>query len=202
MQKEITDIFSEFYCQMNSDNKKTFETYFLGLYTSEPISFSKYIDNLNRQLNERTFGNFPVVTYTRICESTKVHEEISISKIPNTWTDSIWISSKPYPDRKYPNITIANYEYYTGIVFLVHQLISPAAIPFDDISKLTSAWYDYSIAEIRGTAFRYPTYIYRYANKHNIYESYIDLPTTALAKKHIYTNHIFGPKILIYYEED
>lgn len=200
MQKEISDIFNDFYCQMDSDNKKTFNTYFLGSDTSDPIKFSDYIKTLKFQLSNRTFGKFPVVTYTRMSEKTNVHEEISIGKIPSDWIDGVWISNKIYPDSKYPNITTKNYEYYTGIVFLLHHMISRDDVPFDDITKLASEWYDYSIKEILG--FRYPKYIYRYANKHVIYESDVSLNTTALAQNRIYTNHIFGPRVLIYYEED
>lgn len=202
MERKIQDIFSDFYYQTDSDNKKTFDKYFLGSSTKEPITFSHYIEILTDLLSKRTFGKYPMVWYSRISKKNFMHEDIvsNVGKVPANWVDSLWITKDMGTDFTYPNITTKNYEYYTGIVFLLHPWFDRDDVPFKCMTKLASDWYEYSIKELIG--YKYPKYIFRYANKHGIYYSDVDLNTTQLANKHIYTNHIFGPKKLLCYEED
>ena len=65
-----------------------------------------------------------------------------------------------------------------------------------DILNLAIKWYDYSVKLFLGVS--YPTYIYRYANKSEIYHSYKKLNSRELKNLKIYKNHIFGKDEIAY----
>ena len=112
------------------------------------------------------------------------------------YVNSLYITKTSYPGN-YPEITMSNYEYFTGIVFLIHDNISEISETDKiNLTHLASAWYDYSIGIILGI--KYPKTIYRYANKNEIYHSDKRLNSSELRKLKIYTNRIFGKEIISY----
>ena len=104
------------------------------------------------------------------------------------YVNSLYVSKISYPGN-YPEITMSNYEYFTGLVFLIHNNISEISeLDKIKLANLASAWYDYSIGIILGI--KYPKTIYRYANKNEIYHSDKRLNSSELRKLKIFTPHI------------
>lgn len=200
MEINLIQIFKLFYKELPDAVKSVFDEYFLGSNTDHSISFDQYVNILSTLLNDRTPGNYRTIKYNRLSLKTNIQENISLYKSPEDYTDSLWIQDDIYNNGKYPSITASNYEYYTGIVFLIHPDVNDKLIKYDSMLNLASLWYDYSVKYILG--YIHPTFIYRYASKNSIVHSTIPLPNTTLKKYRIYTNYIFGPKVLIDNDKD
>lgn len=195
MEFSLIDIFNKFINQANDELKRIFNKYCLGAGLSNEITYEDYKILLNKSLETRTDQGRRRVTYNRINSDTYVHKQLSFYSFENAYFNSLYIAKEPLPG-KYPYITMTNYEYYTGIVFLIHNDIKYNSIKLLELVKLTSAWYEYSVHEILGII--YPKCIYRYANVHVIYHSDKKLTTAELKKLKIYTNRFPGKEEIIY----
>lgn len=194
MEINLADIFQEFIETADKESKDTFNKYFLGSETQSPISLSEYIDILKETLKSKTNIDYRRLSYTRTNTTNYIHSPVGLFYKPTSHVGhSFHITKTAYPG-KYPDITLTNYEYYTGIVFLLHKEIKEYS-EFD-ILNLAIKWYDYSVKLFLGVS--YPTYIYRYANKSEIYHSYKKLNSRELKNLKIYKNHIFGKDEIAY----
>lgn len=194
MKVNLTDIFLDFVKTLDNESRSTFDKYFLGSETEKPLTLKEYITMLKRSLRYRSDLGHRRLAYTRTNTINYIHSELGLHYKPiDDCGHSMHISPTPYKG-KYPAITLVNYEYYTGIVFLLHPLIVD---PFEfDILHLAIKWYDYSIQKFIGIV--YPKHIYRYANKYEIYHTDKKLNYKELKNLKIYTNHIFGKEELMY----
>lgn len=197
MELNIANIFSDFIGTASDELKSTFNKFFLGVDTKNALSFKEYLALLRKSFRYRTDLGRRRVVYTRVDSNTYLHARLLLNMIEKPeYVDSIYIAREPYIG-KYPDITMSNYEYYTGIVFLIHNdILQISEVEKIELAKLASAWYDYSINVILGI--KYPKVIYRYANKDEIYHSNKKLNSSELRKLKIYTNRIFGKEIISY----
>ena len=195
MELNISNIFSNFIDNAEDGLKQIFNKYCLGAGLSSEISYKDYITLLKRSLRYRNDQGRRRVNYIRLNTGEYLHNQLKLVLKNNVYVNSLYVAKESYSG-KYPIITMTNYEYYTGIVFLIHNDVDYNSIDMLELVKLTSAWYEYSINEILGVV--YPNRIYRYANKDEIYHSDKKLNSSELRKLKIYTNRIFGKEMLLY----
>ena len=197
MELNIVNIFSEFINNASDDLKAIFNKVCLGVETKDALSMKEYLTLLHKSFRYNSDLGKRRVIYNRLDPNTYVHGQHPLHFIEKPeYVNSLYITKTSYPGN-YPEITMSNYEYFTGIVFLIHDNISEISETDKiNLTHLASAWYDYSIGIILGI--KYPKTIYRYANKNEIYHSDKRLNSSELRKLKIYKNHIFGKEMISY----
>ena len=184
MELNIVNIFSEFINNASDDLKAIFNKFCLGVETEDALSLNEYLALLRKSFRYNSDLGKRRVIYNRLDPDTYLHSKHSLHLIEKPeYVNSLYVTKISYPGN-YPEITMSNYEYFTGIVDKIK------------LANLASAWYDYSIGIILGV--KYPKTIYRYANKNEIYHSDKRLNSSELRKLKIYTNHIFGKEMISY----
>lgn len=197
MELNIVNIFSEFINNASDDLKAIFNKFCLGVETEDALSLNEYLTLLRKSFRYNSDLGKRRVIYNRLDPNTYLHCKHPLHFIEKPeYVNSLYVAKISYPGN-YPEITMSNYEYFTGLVFLIHNNISEISeLDKIKLANLASAWYDYSIGIILGI--KYPKTIYRYANKNEIYHSDKRLNSSELRKLKIYTNHIFGKEMISY----
>ena len=197
MELNIVNIFSEFINNASDDLKAIFNKFCLGVETEDALSLDEYLALLRKSFRYNSDLGKRRVIYNRLDPDTYLHSKHSLHLIEKPeYVNSLYVTKISYPGN-YPEITMSNYEYFTGIVFLIHNNVSEISeLDKIKLANLASAWYDYSIGIILGV--KYPKTIHRYANKNEIYHSDKRLNSSELRKLKIYTNHIFGKEMISY----
>lgn len=195
MEINLVNIFTEFIDAASDELKHIFYKYCLGTETDAAMSYKEYLTLLRRSLRYRNDQGRRRVNYMRVNNKTYLHNQLKLFLKKVDYVNSLYVAKESYIG-KYPMITMSNYEYYTGIVFLIHNDIDYNSIDNLELVKLLSAWYEYSVNIIVGIT--YPKNIYRYANANEIYHSDKKLNSSELRKLKIYTNRIFGKELISY----
>ena len=201
MNTNLVNIFAEFINSLNKDMRDIFDEYFLGSKTNNPISLDNYYKLLAESLDKRSSLGHCRIVFQRLSPDTYVHsQEILFGSgvhIKKENIHSVYIQPVSQKEGTCPNITSFNYEYYTGIVFLLHKSISVNDVDIHNLADLADLWYSYSIDKYLDI--KTLNAIYRYASTNEIVFSDRKLSTTELKSIKIYSNLIFGPNV-IYYE--